>query len=202
MPRYGQEGTSTGAANMDVDKDPQGHTTPYGIPFYEGYTTTTSRGAPTRDPPAGVHTENFYIPLYTESQTIDHSDHTPTHTKPAEDAQTAAGATAASSEAEAAASPAKAEAETAAAAKADATTALAAKAKKRAAAAAAEKVAAAAIAIETKAAAATAAAVAAAASEADAREAAARAARTEKTATYAEGGNADSPHPAQNEDHN
>jgi hypothetical protein len=57
---------------MDVNQDPQGQTTPLGISVDEGYTTITTMGAPTRDPHAGAHTENYYTPLYTESQATYH----------------------------------------------------------------------------------------------------------------------------------
>ena len=71
---------------MDVDHDLQGQTPPPCTPVDDDYTTSSSRGAPTRDPPAGVHTEIVYTPLYTESQTKGHSDHTTTHTKSAQGA--------------------------------------------------------------------------------------------------------------------
>jgi hypothetical protein len=138
MPRYGQEGISTGAAGMDVDHDPQGQTTPTGTRFDNGFTTPTSKGAPTRDPPAGVHTDNFYTPLYTDSQTTSHSDRTTTTTDPVQDAQPAAGTTSTPSEAEAEATAAAAEAEAAAAAEAEASAAKTSKTEQHAAAAAAK----------------------------------------------------------------
>ncbi len=60
MTRRGQEGTSTGAAGMDVDQEIQGRTTPPGTPFDDDFKDTASKGAPTVPPPARVHTKNFY----------------------------------------------------------------------------------------------------------------------------------------------
>jgi len=79
-PYQDAENPYMGSTRIDVDRDSQKQTTPQRTPFYEDYTTTTSRGVPTADPPAGVHTENFYTPLYTKSQPTSHSDHTTANT--------------------------------------------------------------------------------------------------------------------------
>ncbi len=65
---------------MDVDQNIQGRTTPPCTPFDDDFTDTASRGAPTVNPPAGVHTENFYTPFHTESQSTSPSDRTATYT--------------------------------------------------------------------------------------------------------------------------
>jgi len=120
---------------MNVDQDPPGHPTPPCTPFDECFTTTASKGAPTKDPPAGIQAESFYTTLYTESQTTGHSDHTTTYTNPARDAQPAAGAAATSFEAKAEAATTTTEVEAAAAAEAEAATAKTYETEKHAAAA-------------------------------------------------------------------
>jgi hypothetical protein len=59
---------------MDVDQDLQEHDTPPGAPFDGGFTPSTTRGNTSADPTGGVHTENFFIPLYTESQETDYTN--------------------------------------------------------------------------------------------------------------------------------
>ena len=53
---------------MDVDQGPQEQGTPPGTPFDDGFTPSTTRGQTSTDPNRGVHTENVFTPLYTESQ--------------------------------------------------------------------------------------------------------------------------------------
>ena len=71
---YDQAGTSTGATCMDVDKDPQGQETPPRTPFEDGFTPSTTRGNTIADPTSGANTDNFFTPLYTESQETDHAN--------------------------------------------------------------------------------------------------------------------------------
>ena len=49
------------------------HDTPPVTPFADGFTPSTTRGQPPADTSKGVHTENLYTPLYTESQETDHT---------------------------------------------------------------------------------------------------------------------------------
>jgi len=58
---------------MDVDQDTVVHGTPPGTPFADGFTPSTTRGQPPADTSRGIHTENMYTPLYTESQETDHT---------------------------------------------------------------------------------------------------------------------------------
>jgi len=58
----------------DVDHEPHGQTPPRGTLFDDGYTTTTNRAASSANPLVGVHTGNFYTPLYTESQETCHTN--------------------------------------------------------------------------------------------------------------------------------
>jgi hypothetical protein len=59
---------------MDVDQDPQGQGNPPGIPFDHGFTPSTTRGHATPDPTGSVYTENYFTPLYAESQATDHTN--------------------------------------------------------------------------------------------------------------------------------
>ena len=59
---------------MDFFQGPPEQGTPTGTPFDEGFTPSTTRGQPTADPTRGVRTENFFPPLYTESQETDHTN--------------------------------------------------------------------------------------------------------------------------------
>ena len=59
---------------MDVDQDPQEEGIPPGTPFDEGFTPSTTKGYTSTDPTGGVHTENFFTPLYTQSQETDHTN--------------------------------------------------------------------------------------------------------------------------------
>jgi hypothetical protein len=67
------------ATSMDVDHDDHEQTTPLGSPFGDGYTSYAGRGAPP-SAVASVQTENFFIPLYTESQETGHTAHTTVNT--------------------------------------------------------------------------------------------------------------------------
>ena len=69
---HGQAGTSTGATAMGFDQYPKEQETPLGTPFDDGFTPSTTRGYTSADPTGGAHTENFFTPLYTESQETDH----------------------------------------------------------------------------------------------------------------------------------
>ncbi len=100
MPRRGHKETPTEAAGMDLDGDLQGQSTPLDTPFEDDFTETASRCAPTVDPPAGVHTENFYTPLYAESQSTCHLDRTATYITQIRDTQPVAGVAATLAEAE------------------------------------------------------------------------------------------------------
>ena len=113
---------------MDIDQNLQGQTNPPCTPFDYDYTTIASRGAPTKDLPPGAHTENFYTPLYTKSQTTGHSDHTITRTESAREAQLAGDDAATSFEVQAAAATATAEADAAAIAAVEAEVAMIAEA--------------------------------------------------------------------------
>ncbi len=59
---------------MDVDQDPQGRGAPPVTPFDEGFTPSTNRGQTTADATGSVHTENYFTPLYNESQKTDHAN--------------------------------------------------------------------------------------------------------------------------------
>jgi hypothetical protein len=53
---------------MEVDQDLQGQGTPLGITFDDGFPPTMTGGYTTVDPVGRVHTENYFAPLYIESQ--------------------------------------------------------------------------------------------------------------------------------------
>jgi len=59
---------------MEVDQDPQKQGTPPGTPFDDGFTPSTTRGNTTTDPTGSIRTENYFTPLYTESQETDHTN--------------------------------------------------------------------------------------------------------------------------------
>jgi len=59
---------------MEVDQDPQGQGTPSGTPFDDGFTSSTTQAHTTTDPTGSVRTENYFTPLYTESQETDHTN--------------------------------------------------------------------------------------------------------------------------------
>ena len=59
---------------MDVNQDTMEQGTPPGTPFADGFTPSTTRGHTPADTTRGVHTENLYTPLYTESQEPDHTN--------------------------------------------------------------------------------------------------------------------------------
>ncbi len=90
---------------MDVDQDPQGHGTPPSTPFDDGFTPSTTRGHTTVASTGSVRTENYFTPLYTESQETDHTNvnanqQPPTH-EDTKNAYMAADAAAAAAEADA-----------------------------------------------------------------------------------------------------
>ena len=58
---------------MEVDQDFPEQGTPPGMPFEKGFTPSTARGKTSADPTRGVYTENYFTPLYNESQVSDHS---------------------------------------------------------------------------------------------------------------------------------
>ena len=57
---------------MEVDQDIPEQGTPPGTPFEEGLTPSTTQGQ-TANPTGGVYTQNYYTPLYDESQVSDRS---------------------------------------------------------------------------------------------------------------------------------
>ena len=57
---------------MDVDQDFQEQEAPPGTPFDDDFIPSTTTGHTLADPTGGVHTENFFTPLYTESQAANH----------------------------------------------------------------------------------------------------------------------------------
>ncbi len=59
---------------MEVDQDPQGQGTPLGTPFDDGFTPSTTRGNTTADPTGSIRPENYFTPLYTESQETDQTN--------------------------------------------------------------------------------------------------------------------------------
>ena len=59
---------------MDVDQDTIEQGTPPDTPFDEGFTPSTTRGQPSAATTRGVHAENLYTPLFTESQETDHTN--------------------------------------------------------------------------------------------------------------------------------
>ena len=59
---------------MEVDQDIPKQGTPPGTPFEEGFTLFADRGKTSADPTRGVYTENYYTPLYDESQVSDRSN--------------------------------------------------------------------------------------------------------------------------------
>ena len=119
-----QTGTSVGATDMDVDQNPQGRGNPPGTPFNEGYTPSAIRGQTTAEATGSVHTENFFTPLYNESQTTDHSNFNINHQAPrhenTRDIEMAAAAKTTTVEGEASATSSVAEMEEAAAMDAEA----------------------------------------------------------------------------------
>jgi hypothetical protein len=59
---------------MGAYQDPQEKETPPGTPFDDGFTPSTTKGYTSADLTGGFHAENFFIPLYTESQETDHTN--------------------------------------------------------------------------------------------------------------------------------
>ena len=59
---------------MEVDQDFPEQGTPPGTPVEEGFTPSTARGQTSADPTIEVYTENYFTPLYNESQALDHSN--------------------------------------------------------------------------------------------------------------------------------
>jgi hypothetical protein len=58
---------------MDVDQDLPEGTAPHGTPFDDVHTAHRQGGALFGATPAGVHTRNFFTPLYTETQETEHT---------------------------------------------------------------------------------------------------------------------------------
>ena len=56
---------------MVFDHDPLEHVPSFDTTFTEGFAPSTTRGQTTADPTESVHTENYFTPLYTESQATD-----------------------------------------------------------------------------------------------------------------------------------
>jgi hypothetical protein len=67
---------------MDVDQDPLEQGTPPSTPFDEDFTPSTTRGQILADPTRRVHTENYFTPLNTESQTTDYTNINTNHKSP------------------------------------------------------------------------------------------------------------------------
>ncbi len=59
---------------MEVDQDPQEQGTPPGTPFDGSLTPSTTRGNTAADPTGSIHTENYFTPIYTESQETDQAN--------------------------------------------------------------------------------------------------------------------------------
>ena len=59
---------------MEVDHDPQGQGTLPSTPFDDDFTPSTARRHTTMGPTGSVRTENYFTPLYTESQEVDHTN--------------------------------------------------------------------------------------------------------------------------------
>ena len=59
---------------MDVDHDLFEQDTHPSTPFDDGFTPSTTTCNTSADPTGGFHTENFFTPLYTESQETDHTN--------------------------------------------------------------------------------------------------------------------------------
>ena len=53
---------------MEVDQNPQGQGTPPSTPFEDGFTPATTRGHASMGPTRSVRTDNYFTPLYTETQ--------------------------------------------------------------------------------------------------------------------------------------
>ncbi len=89
---------------MEVDQELLEQGTPPGTPFNEGFTPSKAKSLTPKDPTRGVYTNNYFTPLYNESQASDHSNvntnqqHPPpmrTRNEPIRDAELAAIAAAA-----------------------------------------------------------------------------------------------------------
>ena len=59
---------------MEVDQDIPEQETPPGTTFVEGFTPSADKGQTSVDPTGGVYTQNYYTPLYDESQASDRSN--------------------------------------------------------------------------------------------------------------------------------
>ena len=59
---------------MVFDHDPLEHVPSFDTTFTEGFAPSTTRGQTTADFTGSVHTENYFTPLYTESQATDHNN--------------------------------------------------------------------------------------------------------------------------------
>ncbi len=63
----------TGLGTID-EEDLQEYGTPPGTPFDSDYPTQQTGGQPPTDPTEEVYTENFFTPLYTETQETDQTN--------------------------------------------------------------------------------------------------------------------------------
>jgi len=70
---YDHHPTRPGLDTID-EEDPAEYGTPLGTPFDSDYPSRQTRGQTSTDPTRGVYTENFFTPLYTESQETDHTN--------------------------------------------------------------------------------------------------------------------------------
>ena len=59
---------------MEMDQDLQGQGTPPGTPFEDDFSPSTTRGHTTMDPTGSVRTDNYFTPLYTETQETDQTN--------------------------------------------------------------------------------------------------------------------------------
>ena len=88
---------------MEVDQGPQGQGTPPNTAFDDGLTPSTIRGHTTVGPTGSTRTDNYFPLLYTESQETDHTNVNANHRPPIHEdtrnADLAAAAAAATTEA-------------------------------------------------------------------------------------------------------
>ena len=59
---------------MEVNQDSQCQGTPPSTPFEDGFTLSMTRGHTTLGPTESVRTDNYFTPLYTETQETDHTN--------------------------------------------------------------------------------------------------------------------------------
>ena len=70
---YGHHLTGPGLHTI-AEEDPEVYGTPPGTPFDSDYPSHQTEGQTSADNTGGVRTENFFTPLYTESQDTDHTN--------------------------------------------------------------------------------------------------------------------------------